>query len=80
MRLETALLVGIGLVLASLTGLAFVTYLWGQAGFVALSSPLPLILSATLGAIGLQTILGGFLLAIIGGNEATFIPSEGSVR
>jgi hypothetical protein len=30
-------------------------------------------LAGTVGTIGLQTLLGGFLLAVIGGNEADFL-------
>ena len=55
-------------------GFAAVGIGWGQSGFAALSNPLPLILSATCGAIGLQNILGGFVLAIIAGNESQFAP------
>jgi hypothetical protein len=46
---------------------------WSAGGFKALDNPLPLILSATTGAIGVQTLLGGFLLAIVAGNEARFL-------
>ncbi|NVE94587.1 glycosyltransferase family 2 protein [Altererythrobacter lutimaris] len=74
MTLEFALLTGLGLCAVGAVGMAAVAYSWGQAGFIALDNPLPLILSATIGAIGLQTILGGFLLAIIGGNDNRLTP------
>lgn len=80
MRLETALLAGLGCVATGVGGLALVGFYWGQSGYAPLDNTLPLVLSATIGAIGFQTILGGFLLAIVGGNEATFTPSESSVR
>ena len=76
MTLEAALLSGLALCLGGAAGLGAVTYSWGQSGFIALDNPLPLILSATIGAIGLQTLLGGFLLAIIGGNDAKLLPSD----
>ncbi len=74
MTLEGALLIGLLLAMAGATGLGVVTYNWGQSGYLPLDNPLPLILSATVGAIGLQTILGGFLLAIIGGNDNRLTP------
>ncbi|WP_394731058.1 glycosyltransferase family 2 protein [Altererythrobacter sp. GH1-8] len=74
MTLEAALLSGLALCLAGAAGLGIVTYNWGQSGYLPLDNPLPLILSATVGAIGLQTLLGGFLLAIIGGNDNRLTP------
>jgi hypothetical protein len=47
---------------------------WGKGGFVALDTQLPLVLFATAGAVGLQNVLGGFLLAIIAGNDNRFAP------
>ncbi|MGB7370811.1 glycosyltransferase family 2 protein [Erythrobacter sp.] len=74
LTLETMLLSGLALIGAGIAGLAAVTVGWGQGGFVALDNPLPLILSSTFGAIGLQNVLGGFLLAIIAGNDSRFVP------
>lgn len=74
LTLEMMLLSGLAFVLIGAGGLAAVGIGWGQSGFTALSNPLPLILSATFGAIGLQNILGGFMLAIIAGNESQFAP------
>ena len=76
LTLESMLLSGLGMIAVSLAGLAAVGVWWGQRGFVALDNPLPLILAATLGAIGFQNVLGGFLLAIISGNESQFLPRE----
>ena len=78
LTLETMLLSGLALVLAGVIGLVVVTIGWGQSGFSALDNPLPLILSATAGAIGVQNILGGFLLAIIAGNDNQFTPKPAS--
>lgn len=78
LTLETMLLSGLGLVTLGGAGLVGVTIGWSQSGFAALDNPLPLILSATVGAIGLQNVLGGFLLAIIAGNDSQFVPGERS--
>lgn len=75
LTLETMLLTGLVFVLLGAGGLTAVGIGWGQSGFAALSNPLPLILGATCGAIGLQNILGGFMLAIIAGNESQFVPT-----
>ena len=46
------------------------------AGSLPLPSVLPLVLAGSLGAVGVQTALGGFLLAIIAGHDAAFVPGE----
>ncbi|MFN4020093.1 MAG: glycosyltransferase family 2 protein [Erythrobacter sp.] len=74
LTLETMLLAGLALIAVALAGLVAVTVGWGKGGFVALDTQLPLILFATAGAIGLQNVLGGFLLAIIAGNDNRFAP------
>jgi hypothetical protein len=74
LTLETMLVSGIALIGAGLAGLAAVTVWWGQGGFVALDTQLPLILFATMAAIGLQNVLGGFLLSVIAGNDNRFAP------
>ena len=72
--LEAALSAGGAMIVMSLAALAAITVLWSSHGFVALPSILPLTLAATLGAVGLQTALGGFLLAIIADNNARLSP------
>lgn len=72
LTLETMLLSGLALMAVALAGLVAVTVGWGKGGFVALDTQLPLILFATAGAVGLQNVLGGFLLAIIAGNDNRF--------
>lgn len=79
LTLETMLVSGLALVAIATAGLIAVTVGWGNGGFVALETQLPLILFASAGAIGLQNILGGFLLAIIAGNESRFV-EEGAQR
>lgn len=74
LTLETMLICGTIAMLLGTTGLLAVTVNWGQAGFVALDNPLPLIVCATIGALGLQNVFGGFLLAIIANHESRFTP------
>ena len=70
--LERMLLSGLVMLAGSAIGLAAVAYQWIDASFGALENPLPLVIFATLGGIGVQTIIGGFLLSIIAGNESQF--------
>ena len=74
--LESMLLVGLGLIAVGASGLAAVGYQWIDSSFVALDNPVLLIAFATLGAIGVQTVLRGFILAIIAGNENRLSPSK----
>lgn len=73
LSLETMLVTGLAFLSLGLIGLFVVGLYWSHSSFVALPSTLPVILSAALGAVGLQTISGGFLLAIVAGNNAEFI-------
>ncbi|PXW78175.1 glycosyltransferase involved in cell wall biosynthesis [Blastomonas natatoria] len=74
LTLEMMLVSGIALIGAGLLGLLAVTVWWGQGGFVALETQLPLILFATSAAVGLQNVLGGFVLSVIAGNDNRFAP------
>ena len=74
LRLETALMVGVVLMALSALGLIVIAVLWRRAGFVALPSVLPLVVTLAIGAVGLQTALGGFLLSIIAGHDSAFVP------
>ena len=76
LTLEYALMLGAGLILFSLVGLATVGIRWTAGGFAALPSVLPLTLAAAIGAVGVQTALGGFLLSIIAGHDAAFVPQD----
>ena len=73
LTLETFLMAGGVLVLTSTAGLAAIAVGWSRGGFAALDSTLPLVLASVSGAVGLQTIIGGFLLSIISGHEARFV-------
>jgi hypothetical protein len=73
MTLENALLIGGVLVLLSALSLAVIGVWWRDLGFAALPTTMPLVVAVTLGVVGLQTALGGFLLAVIGGNDARLV-------
>jgi hypothetical protein len=68
-----ALLAGAGLLVLSGAGFMLTGYNWASGGYVALPSALPITLAAALGAIGCQTFMGGFLLAIIAGHKAQIV-------
>jgi hypothetical protein len=72
--LESALIVGGAMMLLAIFSFAAITISWSIHGFTALPSVLPLTLAAAIGAIGMQTALGGFLLAIIAGHDVRLAP------
>ena len=51
-----------------------VAWNWVASGFAAPPTVLPVTLAAAAGVLGLQTVMGGFLVAIIGGHETKYIP------
>jgi hypothetical protein len=71
--LETCIVTGVALICGSVLALAGITYRWSSNSYEALPSVLPVVLAAVAGAIGLQTMFGGFVLAIIGGHSAEFV-------
>lgn len=72
LSLETALVSGAVMIVVSLLSLVGIALWWGAHDFAALPTNLPLLLAIGLGAIGLQTALGGVLVAVIGGHKAQF--------
>ena len=72
LTLEHALVIGGAFIVTSAGCLAAIGVWWRDLGFAALPTTVPLVCAVTIGAIGLQTALGGFLLAVISGNEAQF--------
>jgi glycosyltransferase involved in cell wall biosynthesis len=72
LTLETALIGGGLMMAASVLSLAAIGVWWGVGGFAALPTTLPLLLALALGAMGLQTALGGVLIAVIGGHQPRF--------
>ena len=75
LTLEYALVIGLLLIVLAAVTLGLIGIRWSAGGFVALPSVLPLIIGSALGAVGVQTALGGFLLSIIAGHDAAFAPS-----
>ncbi len=73
LTLEFMLISGGALLLASGIGFAAIAAYWSAASFAALPSILPVVLCCCAGAVGMQNILGGFMLAIVGGHEAAFL-------
>jgi len=76
LTLEAALLAGVGLLAVSGGGFLLTGYNWAQGGYVALPSALPMTLAAAIGAIGCQSLMGGFLLAIIAGHKAQIVAQQ----
>jgi hypothetical protein len=77
LTLETCVIAGVSLIAGSVAAMAGIAVYWGAGSFAALPSILPVALAGVTGAIGLQTLFGGFLLAVIAGNEASFLDHGG---
>jgi hypothetical protein len=71
-------LLGIGLLLGGIADLIMVVIDWSSRHFGPTYSVLPIVVGTLLVTLGAQTVLGGFILAIIGGNDAKFL--EGATR
>jgi hypothetical protein len=71
--LESCVVAGLALIGASIAAMSAIAIYWGAGSFAALPSILPVAIAGVTGTIGLQTLFGGFLLAVIGGNEASFL-------
>ncbi|MCJ2053171.1 glycosyltransferase [Methylobacterium sp. J-070] len=76
--LETMLALGAVAILAGTGLLLSVLGYWSLHRFGPLGSVLPAVAGTSLIAIGTQTALGGFLLSVIGGNEAAFLQPRGT--
>ncbi len=73
LSLEGLLISGGVLLLVAAAGLVGIAAYWSASSFAALPTVLPIVICCTMGAVGMQNILGGFMLAIIGGHEAMFL-------
>jgi len=71
--LETMILAGVASILAGLAVLLAVVASWSARHFGPTYSVLPVVIGALLTTLGAQNVLGGFLLAIVSGNEARFL-------
>jgi hypothetical protein len=69
-RLEHMLVLGVAFVAAGLGVLGYVAWVWRASGYGNLQMIREMVVASTLIVIGLQTAFGGFLLSVIGGNEA----------
>jgi hypothetical protein len=73
LNLESMILIGLVFAVLGLSDLGVVFVAWNRRILTFGDSIFPVVLGAMLLSLAAQTILGGFLLAIIGGNEAQFI-------
>lgn len=71
-NLENMLILGFCLMAIGMAVLILVAIGWVHRDFQSTSTILPPVLGTLAITLGLQTALGGFLMAIIGGNEARF--------
>lgn len=76
LSLEAMLLTGGIVFLAGLAVLIFILAYWSEHRYLAISNMLPPVIGTTLMVIGAQNALGGFLLAVATGNDATFAVRE----
>ncbi|AEG50400.1 glycosyl transferase family 2 [Sphingobium chlorophenolicum L-1] len=71
-NLENMLILGFSLMAIGMAVLILVAIGWVHRDFQSTGTILPPVLGTLAITLGLQTALGGFLMAIIGGNEARF--------
>ena len=69
-RLEHMLVAGAVLLLCGAGVLGYVVLAWRAGGYGSLQMIREMVAASTLVVVGLQTMFGGFLLSVIGGNEA----------
>lgn len=74
LSLEGFVFGGVALIAAAVAAMIGVAAFWGAGSFSALPSILPVALAGVVGTVGLQTVFGGFLFAVIVGNDADFLP------
>ena len=75
LSLETMLVTGLASVIAGVVVLGAVLAAWSDRGFGATESVLPAVIATLLVTLGVQNMLGGFILSILSGNEARFVDS-----
>jgi glycosyltransferase involved in cell wall biosynthesis len=73
LSLETMLLSGLGFIALGIAVLTAVVVSWTGREFGATYNVLPPVVGALLLTLGVQNALGGFILAIVAGNEARFL-------
>lgn len=70
--LEAMLIAGLVCILAGFGVLGAIFSYWSSHRFEPIMNVLPAVIGTSLAVIGAQNILGGFLLAIVNGNDAEF--------
>jgi glycosyltransferase involved in cell wall biosynthesis len=80
MSLEAMLTGGVIAFSVGVTVLACVLVYWSRHDFAAIANVLPAVLGTTLMVIGAQNALGGFLLAVINGNEAEYLREKNQAK
>ncbi len=76
LTLEGCVVGGLGLVGAAAVSMLGVLGYWGLDSFSALPTILPVALAGAAATIGFQTLFGGFLFAVIAGNDANFLRAQ----
>ncbi len=74
-RLETALVAGLLMIAGAVAVFAVIFSGWSSEGFGALQRTREMVAATTLGLLGIETIFGSYLVAIVSGNEASFVES-----
>jgi len=74
--LETMIFAGLLSIALGFSDLVWVVVQWSARDFTRAHSVLPAVLGTLLVTLGAQNILGGFLLSIIGGNDARFLDAS----
>ncbi|WP_155263890.1 glycosyltransferase family 2 protein [Sphingomonas segetis] len=72
-HLESMLIGGGLFIAAGIAVLGMVVWQWQMRDFAATYSVVPAVVGTLCVTLGFQNVLGGFLLAIVGGNEAQFM-------
>jgi glycosyltransferase involved in cell wall biosynthesis len=82
LTLEMMLVSGIGLIAAGLAVLVGIVVYWSAHSLEPIANVVPAVIGTCAIAMGTQNVIGGFLLAIVSGNDAEFLrgcpPSESS--
>jgi len=74
--LETMIVAGLSAFVVGFTILTFVLLVWQARHFGRAASAYPAVLGTLMITLGGQNVLGGFLLAIVNGNQARFLEAE----
>jgi glycosyltransferase involved in cell wall biosynthesis len=73
LTLEVMLFGGVVLMAAGLAELSVIASIWKARAFLRFESVFPAVLGTSLIMLGVQSMMGGFMLAVISGNNAKFL-------